>query len=261
VARRVGVSRRSWYGYETGVTVPPEVLLSFIELTNVNPTWVLCGEGPKYRGEERGPEAVGGSPVNSSSQARSQVADRLRTIRFELFGERGGAEVARRLGVSARTWLRYETGATVPPEVLLSYIELTKVNPTWLLFGNGPRYARHDGSLDLEGESLEDSAPPENVHPLIWEAERAFHRDLELLLKERAGQWVAYHGAKKIAFGASKRQLYELCLSHGIPRCELLILCIEPETCNAIAHLGSTRDIAKEEVKSREREPVAEREE
>ena len=40
---------RTWYNYETGVTVPAEVLLGFIEQTGANPIWLLTGEGPKYR--------------------------------------------------------------------------------------------------------------------------------------------------------------------------------------------------------------------
>ncbi|MEO6810403.1 MAG: S24 family peptidase, partial [Isosphaeraceae bacterium] len=40
---------RTWYNYETGVTVPAEVLLAFIDQTGTNPHWLLNGEGPKYR--------------------------------------------------------------------------------------------------------------------------------------------------------------------------------------------------------------------
>jgi hypothetical protein len=49
LARRLGLPARTWYNYETGVTVPAEVLLGFIEQTGVNPTWLLSGEGPRYR--------------------------------------------------------------------------------------------------------------------------------------------------------------------------------------------------------------------
>ena len=41
--------RRTWYNYETGVTVPAEVLLGFIEQTGANPTWLLNGDGARYR--------------------------------------------------------------------------------------------------------------------------------------------------------------------------------------------------------------------
>nr|WP_303652731.1 S24 family peptidase [Paludisphaera mucosa] len=41
---------RTWYNYETGVTVPAEILLSFIELTGASPTYLTTGEGPRYVG-------------------------------------------------------------------------------------------------------------------------------------------------------------------------------------------------------------------
>jgi hypothetical protein len=63
-------------------------------------------------------------------------------MRQEIFGEHGGPELARRLSLPARTWYNYETGVTVPAEVLLGFIEQTGANPTWLLNGEGPRY-RH----------------------------------------------------------------------------------------------------------------------
>ena len=75
-------------------------------------------------------------------RAKSELASRLKEIRTERFGERGGPELARRLGLPIRTWYNYETGVTVPSEVLLRFIELTEVEPRWLLHGDGPRYRR-----------------------------------------------------------------------------------------------------------------------
>ena len=44
---------RTWYNYETGVTVPAEVLLEFIDQTGSNPAWLLTGDGVKYiRGQD-----------------------------------------------------------------------------------------------------------------------------------------------------------------------------------------------------------------
>ncbi len=43
---------RTWYNYETGVTVPAEVLLGFIDQTGANPLWLLSGDGMKYRRNE-----------------------------------------------------------------------------------------------------------------------------------------------------------------------------------------------------------------
>lgn len=75
-------------------------------------------------------------------RAKFLLAERLRTVRSELFGERGGPELARRLGIPIRTWYNYESGVTVPSEVLLRFIELTAVEPVWLLHGTGPKFRR-----------------------------------------------------------------------------------------------------------------------
>jgi hypothetical protein len=87
---------------------------------------------------------------------KASVSRRLREIRQEIFGEHGGPELARRLNLPARTWYNYETGVTVPAEVLLGFIEQTGVNPMWLLNGDGPRYRHsHDDRLLSELTPIE----------------------------------------------------------------------------------------------------------
>ncbi|MFO0891472.1 MAG: S24 family peptidase [Isosphaeraceae bacterium] len=75
-----------------------------------------------------------------SLRAKLALAGRLANLRLELFGERGGPEMARRLGIPVRTWYNYEGGVTVPAEVVLKIIELTAVEPSWLLHGKGPKF-------------------------------------------------------------------------------------------------------------------------
>jgi hypothetical protein len=75
-----------------------------------------------------------------SVRAKYALAERLRSLRAELFGDRGGPELSRRLGLPIRTWYNYESGVTVPAEVVLKIIELTSVEPMWLLHGEGPKY-------------------------------------------------------------------------------------------------------------------------
>jgi hypothetical protein len=75
-----------------------------------------------------------------SVRAKLALAERLASLRAELFGERGGPEMARRLGIPVRTWYNYEAGVTVPAEVILKIIELTAIEPTWLLHGKGPKF-------------------------------------------------------------------------------------------------------------------------
>lgn len=85
---------------------------------------------------------------------KASISRRLREVRQELFGEHGGPELARRLGLPARTWYNYETGVTVPAEVLLSFIDQTGANPYWLLSGEGDRYRR-----DADVSSVSDMSP------------------------------------------------------------------------------------------------------
>lgn len=80
---------------------------------------------------------------------KASLSRRLREIRQELFGEHGGPELARRLNLPARTWYNYETGVTVPAEVLLGFIDQTGANPLWLLSGEGMKYRRGEDELIL----------------------------------------------------------------------------------------------------------------
>lgn len=89
-----------------------------------------------------------------SVRVKCHLSERLREIRIELHGERGGSEMARRLGLPIRTWYNYESGVTVPAEVLLRFIELTSVEPLWLLHGKGPQF-RSIGSNGNGSNSVE----------------------------------------------------------------------------------------------------------
>ena len=48
-----GLPGRTWSGYETGTTVPAEVLLGFIEQTGANAMFVLAGTGSKYQRSDK----------------------------------------------------------------------------------------------------------------------------------------------------------------------------------------------------------------
>jgi hypothetical protein len=71
---------------------------------------------------------------------KASIGGRLRLIRTELFGEDRGDEFADRIGVPFRTWSNYENGVLIPGEILLVFLEITRVEPTWLLYATGPRY-------------------------------------------------------------------------------------------------------------------------
>jgi hypothetical protein len=69
---------------------------------------------------------------------RKALAERVRQIREELFGD-DLESLAQDLGLPARSWLNFEAGCTIPAEVLLDFIELTRAHPHWLLTGEGEK--------------------------------------------------------------------------------------------------------------------------
>jgi len=79
---------------------------------------------------------------NSRTRRRLELAERVRQVRLELYGESGAPDLARRLGVSLRSWYNYESGVTIPAEILLHFIEETDASPAWLNSGEGARYGR-----------------------------------------------------------------------------------------------------------------------
>lgn len=88
-----------------------------------------------------------------SIRTKCSLAERLSALRAELFGDRGGPELARRLGIPVRTWYNYEAGVTVPAEIVLRIIELTRVEPMWLLHGKGPKYRDPTSEPPIEPEA------------------------------------------------------------------------------------------------------------
>ena len=92
------------------------------------------------------------------------IAHRMQTIRLELYGENGGPMLAGQLGLPFRTWANYESGVTIPGEILLSFLQATAAHPLWLLHGIEPKYmAKRIGAstatrLEFDGDDMPRSA-------------------------------------------------------------------------------------------------------
>ena len=74
------------------------------------------------------------------SNPKAALAERLRLIRLEFFADEGPAGLASMLRLSCSSWSNYENGVTIPDEILLQFLELTGVNPLWLLHGFGEKF-------------------------------------------------------------------------------------------------------------------------
>jgi hypothetical protein len=75
VARLLKIPVATWHNYETGVVVPAEVILRFIDATSVDPRWLLFGLGEKYR--TQAPGAVGD---HASIEGAPLVVDLLNKV-------------------------------------------------------------------------------------------------------------------------------------------------------------------------------------
>ena len=72
---------------------------------------------------------------------KAALAARVREIRHDLYGANGGQLLAEELQLPFRTWMNYEEGCTIPAQVILRFIEVTRAQPHWLYCGEGEKYA------------------------------------------------------------------------------------------------------------------------
>jgi hypothetical protein len=80
-----------------------------------------------------------------------------------------------------------------------------------------------------EVESETEAAPAG-----IVQAAGAFRRELNDLLPEHHGKWVAYHLDRRIGIGPSKSQLYRKCLELGFSQGDFIVRRIVPDVSRGV---------------------------
>jgi hypothetical protein len=68
------------------------------------------------------------------------LAIRVREIRRECYGDCGIPLLAQDLSLPVQTWVNFEEGIEIPAPIILRFIEVTGIDPRWLLTGEGDRY-------------------------------------------------------------------------------------------------------------------------
>jgi hypothetical protein len=68
------------------------------------------------------------------------IADRIIEVRRDLFGDAGIPAIAESMHLPERSWRNYEAGVVMSAPILLHFLDLTSVEPHWLLTGEGPKY-------------------------------------------------------------------------------------------------------------------------
>ncbi len=76
------------------------------------------------------------------------LAERIREVRADLYGENGLEDLAGALRVPTQSWLNYERGTAMPAVVMLKFVEVTATNPNWLLTGKGDRHTAPARKVD-----------------------------------------------------------------------------------------------------------------
>jgi hypothetical protein len=87
-------------------------------------------------------------------------------------------------------------------------------------------------ATEEHGPTFSDPSAPGQEHfgmtPAVVAAYEAFRRELPQLLQTHPGKWVAYSGARRLGLGDTKTDLYQMCLSRGLPRREFIVDRIVP---------------------------------
>jgi len=82
---------------------------------------------------------------------------------------------------------------------------------------------------EWEGSRAGYEQLPFRILPIIHQAVDTFHHDLPELLKEHPGEWVAYHGDRRLRFARSSTELYQDCFRQGYERHQFLVRKIVPQ--------------------------------
>ncbi len=83
-------------------------------------------------------------------------------------------------------------------------------------------------STAAKSAPTDEEQHPVPILPVITHAQSTFRRDLDQLLRERPGQWVAYHGEQRLGFGPTKTRLYQECVSRGYGPGQFVVRFIQP---------------------------------
>jgi hypothetical protein len=159
MARRLGIPVRTWYNYEGGVTVPAEVVLRIIELTSVEPTWLLHGTGPKFRQESRGDRG------DAAPQPGMTVGGLLRTALRLLESDGSETSVDQNMPLSARAE-GYEIPADTP--IRQEWLEAQQENRCILVKGQSMAPIVVDGARVAYSKHDDDPRQLDGKMVVVW---------------------------------------------------------------------------------------------
>ncbi len=90
---------------------------------------------------------VSNAPIPTKT-IKDGLADRLRLVSMDFARQKPGQRLCDVLGLPPRTLQNYESGCTIPAEVILAIIHTLGIHPNWLMTGQGARYRPASVNLD-----------------------------------------------------------------------------------------------------------------
>jgi len=118
-----------------------------------------AGYGVSSSSSQPGVPVSPGRTLSKTEATTSRIIGRIVEVRRDLFGDDGIPAIADALHLPHRTWSNYEKGVVMPAVVLLFFLDLTSVDPHWLLTGKGRKYmCRSTGSPSNDTRPLDRSS-------------------------------------------------------------------------------------------------------
>jgi hypothetical protein len=158
MARRLEIPVRTWYNYEGGVTVPAEVILKIIELTSVEPAWLLHGKGPKTRQPRLDQREI-------SAKSSTTVGALLRTA-LQLLESEGSRDEPNEklLNAASQPALDFLEGTPARKE----WLEAQQENRCIQVRGNAMAPILADGACVAYSKYEEDSRQLDGKLVVVW---------------------------------------------------------------------------------------------
>jgi hypothetical protein len=78
--------------------------------------------------------------MDEQRQSHAALAQRVREVRRDLYGDSGGPILAEEWDLPMGTRANYESGVVIPAPVILHFVEISGADPYWLLTGLGQRH-------------------------------------------------------------------------------------------------------------------------
>jgi hypothetical protein len=81
---------------------------------------------------------------------------------------------------------------------------------------------------------------------LIQLAYLTYERDAPALCREHTGEWVAYHGDRRVGLAPTRSEAWEECIRRGLPEGEFWVFDVQPIIAVEVGNLGLNTEYSEQ---------------